>query len=191
MNHSLNRLLQGLARSYSAVGLDKDAESIKVGAVANTHILHLIVHTTDRREGRVKRDGTDIHFVAGQHFARHIAETAFDSRFKLERRFPREVAYMLSRVHNFNLAWELKIFRRYLSRTLCQERYGLRLVAVKNKMNAFKIQQNLHDRLARAVNRGEFMRNALNLYPRNGGAGERRENNTAQRIAERVAVARI
>ena len=52
-DHYLNGLLERHARGKRAVGFNRDAQAVKVGAVADAHVLYFVVNAADGRENGI------------------------------------------------------------------------------------------------------------------------------------------
>ena len=77
------------------------------------------------------------------------------------------------------------------SRALCGKTQALRLIIIDADSHALEVQNKISHVLANTRDRREFMDNALNLYGRNGGTLKRRQQNTAEGVADGHAKATL
>ena len=61
MYHRFNRALQSFSRCNSAVGLNKHAQAIEVGTIADTHVLDFVINAAYGRKYGIQSNGADIH----------------------------------------------------------------------------------------------------------------------------------
>src|SRR3989338_5131449 len=73
MNHGLDRMLERLARRDRPVGFDEHAQAIEISAVADAHVLYLIVDAANRTEDRIERDSADINALLLMRLLRNVA----------------------------------------------------------------------------------------------------------------------
>src|SRR3990167_8074823 len=98
---------------------------------------------------------------------------------------------MLLGVQYLDLTGQFKVRSGHLFGTLHRKSNGLRFIGEELKAYFADVQKKRDHVFFHAFNSGKFVRNSRKLHVGDSRAGKRGENDAAQRIAERVAVARV
>src|SRR3989344_3701441 len=125
-DHDFDGLLECLARRKRAVGLDGNAQAVKVGAVADAHIFYLVVDAAYRAEYRINRYLAYLDTVLFKRLARDVAQAALDGKLHIDSLFAGKLADVGVRVKQAQLARELKVLAGQALGALEREGYGLR-----------------------------------------------------------------
>src|SRR3989344_830096 len=191
MDHRLDRLLESLARRQSPVRFDENAKPVEIRPITDAHVLHFVIDTADGREDSVERDGADINALFLVRLFRDVAQPPLRFELELERRLAGNFRDVALRIQDLHLSGEFQIGRSDGARPLHAKRDGLRFVGRDLQADLPYVEKDGDNVFLDAFDGRELMCDAGDLYMGDGGAGKRREYDTAERVAERVAVARI
>src|SRR3989344_3517187 len=191
-DHYFDRALERRARRESTVRLNGDAQTIEIGPVADSHILHLIVDAPNRREDGIKTYFPHIDPFLFYDLAWDVAQSPLYPHFYLKRcSFIGKLDEVLIRIKKTNLTGKCEISSRYFFRTCRLEIYRLGLCGQDLEAQLLEIEKDRYHILSPSFECRELVRYSVYFDRRYRGAGERGEYDTTQGIPERMSVTRV
>src|SRR3954470_7253742 len=191
-NQDLGRLGDRLLGIDGAVRRHVEHQLVVVGALADACGLDVIGDAPDRREHRVDGNDADRVRAATVALRGHIAAPAADREGDLETALRREVRDLELGVQDLEVGRRLDVGGRHRALAPRRQPYlDLGRLAVEDADELLEVEDDVGHVLADAWERRELVGDALDLDGRYRGALERREQDTAQGVAERVAEAAV
>src|SRR4051812_26634477 len=191
-DQNLRRLRDRLLRIDRAVGRDIEAELVVVGPLPDARRFDVIRDATDGREDGVDRYDADRRLRAAREIRRRVAAAAADRQRQLEPSTIREVREHELRVEDLEVGRRLDVAGGDLAGAARRHPHlDLGGLAVQHADHALEVEDDVRDVLADAGDRRELVRHALDLHRGYGGALERREQHSPQRIAKCVTEASV
>ena len=174
------------------VGRHVEAELVVVGPLPDAGGLDVVRDPAHRGEDRVDRDHADRVLRPAVVLRRDVATAAADRQRDLEAAAVGEVRDLEIRVQDLQLRGCLEVARLDDAGALLREAHlDLGRVAVQDRDEVLEVEDDVGDVLTDARQRRELVLHALELHRGDRGALERREQDAAQRVAERVAEAAV
>ena len=177
-----------LAGVDGAVGLDVEHEPVVGGGLLDAGGLDLEGHPAHRREDRVDRDHADggaALVAVGGHVATALRHGDVDGQAgRLVQRGDVQVG-----VEDLDVAGLADVAGGDVGRALHVEPQGDGLLAVAHQHEVLEVEDDVGDVLGDTGDGVELVERIIEAELRDGGAGDRRQEGAAQRVAERVAEA--
>src|SRR3989440_7578146 len=191
-DEDLGGLRDRVARVDRAVRRHVERQLVVVRPLPDARRLDVVRDAPYGREDRVDRDDADRVLGPAVQLRREVAAAAADRERQLELAALREVRDLEVRVQDLEVGRSLDVAGR--------DRAGARLgdvhldlgrLAVQAADQVLQVEDDVGHVLAHARKRGELVRDPLDLHRGDRGALERREEDAAKRVAERVAEAAV
>ncbi|CAB5009445.1 unannotated protein [freshwater metagenome] len=122
---------------------------------------------------------------------RHVAATALDHELNLELALGVEVGDVQAGVVHLDAGGRGNVSRRNLARTLLAHVHHDRLVVIGRHHEVLNVEDQLGDVLSNSGNGGELVQHAVDANAGYCRAGNGRQQRATERVAERVAKARL
>jgi hypothetical protein len=181
-------LLEGVVGRDATVGPDLEDQLVVVGDLANAGRLDGVLHEPDRGEERIDRNDADRLLFLLVGLTRIIAAARLDLDFGLEGALLVERADDLIGIDDLDIGVGLDVRRSDGAGFGDLDLKGDRLALLGNDQDFLQVQDDVGDILDNSIDRLKLVVNAVDLDGGNGGTFNRAEENTTQRIADRVTV---
>ena len=182
----------GVTRTDGAIRPDLKRQLVEVGHVAHAGVFHGVVDLVHGRVDRVNRNDADGSLRGLVAVGGHIAAAVRKRQLHVERRTGVQRCDVQVGVEDLDLAVALDVAGLDLARAHSLNIDGLDAVGIVQTGNeALDVQHDLSHILHDTGDGGELVLHAGDLDRGRRGAGQGREHNAAQRIAERDTVAAL
>ena len=182
---------QRIVRRDRAVGLDLQRELVVVEDLPFAGILDLVGNLAHRRIEAVDRDEPDRRVLRTVAVGGDIALAGIDGELHADLGALVEMAEHQLRIEDHDVADGLDVARGDDARTLLLHHHALGAIALHLDGDVLDVEHDVGDVLAHAGDRGEFVQHAVDMHRLHRRALQRRQQNAAQRIAERHAEAAL
>src|SRR3954452_24799661 len=179
----------GVAGTDRRLGLDVDHQPVEVRALLDTSGLDLVGDLEDRRVDRVDRHPADLVVAALVLHRGDVATAALDDQLHLELALLVERGDLDVGVVHLDAGGRRDVRGGDLTRALLAQVHGDRLVVLGGDDEILEVQDHLGDVLLDPVDRGELVEHAIDPDAGDRGTGDRGQQGTTKRVAERVAEA--
>ena len=181
----------GVAGGDGGIRPDLEGQLVIVGHIAHTGVLHGVVDLVDRRVDRVHGNGADGHGRVLVPIRGDIAPAMAQRDLHAEAGVGPEGADVQLGIQYFHLAVGLDVARRDLAFAHGVDIDGLGAFAVQPGDQTLHIQDDLRHILTDAGDGRELVLNAGDLDGSRRGAGQGRQQNSAQGVAQGGAVSAL
>src|SRR3954469_1975522 len=187
-DEDLGGLAQRGLRVDRPVGLDVERELVVVGALADARLLDRVRHAAHGREDRVDRDDADRLVGRLVVLRRAVAAATADREVELELGLLLERGDVDVGVEDLHAGGQVDVRRGDLARAGDdQRRLDLGGVRVHAAHDALEVEDDVGHVLGDALDGRELVGDALDAHARHGRAGQGAQQNSPQRVTERVA----
>src|SRR6478609_7965019 len=173
------------------LGLDVDDELVEVGALLDTSRLDLVRHLEDRAVDRVDRHPADLVVRTLVLDGRHVAAATLDDQLHLQRALVGQRGDLEVGVVDLDAGRRSDVRGGDVTGTRLAQVHGDGLVVLRGDDEALEVEDDLGDVFLDALDGRELVKDAVDPNARDRGTGDRAQQGTAQRVAERVAEARL
>ena len=163
-----------------------------IGNLADTRILDCVVHFQHRGIDRVHSDDADnrLHLLLVS-FRRNVTAAAVNCELHVQMGILIQRSNVKLGIENFYLGVCFDVARGNLALAAAFNVDSLGAVSVNLENHILQIQDNLGNVLLHTGERGEFVQNVVNFNGGNGISRQRGEQDAAQAVAKRRAVAAL
>ena len=188
LDEDLGRLAKRRRRFDRAVGLDVENELVEVGPLPDARRVDRVGRAADRREDRVDRDDADRLVLGLVLLGGRVAAPAPEREVHLELGALLERRDRSVGVEDLDPGRKVDVLRLHLAGPGRHER-SLDLVGVRvhPDHDVLEVEDDVGDVLLDPRDGRELVSDALDAHALDCRAAERREENAAQAVAERVA----
>jgi hypothetical protein len=196
LDQDLGRGADRLLRRDGAVGDDLHDELVEVGALLDAGALDRVAHPRDRRERRVEDDPADrlgrLVAVAAQ-VARDVAAALLDLDLHVELAARGEMRDLMLGVDDLDIVRRLDVARRDGALALLAQHERDLVAVVQAEDHALQVEHDVDDVFLDAVDRRVLVATTPAIVTVSVGRSRplTMSSNSAQRVAERVAVAAL
>ena len=180
-----------VAGAHARLGLDVQDQLVEVGALLDTRGLDLVGDPHHRRVDRVDRDPADLLarlLVLG---GGHVAAAALDGQLHLQLALAVQRGDVQIGVVHLNAGGRRDVGGRDLTGTLLAQVHRNRLVVLGRDDELLQVQDDVGDVLDDPGDGRELVQHTLDPDAGDSGTGDRGEQGTADRVADRVAEPRL
>src|SRR5688572_9592014 len=184
----------GFFRVDGAVGLDVDDQLVEVGALFHAGGVDHVGDTAHGRERGIQLQSADraaLLFERGAVQGRAVAAAAFHTQRHGQFTGLGQVGENQLRVHDFDVVVRVDVTGRHRARALLRQAQLVAVTGVHLERHLLEVHQDVHDVFLYAFDGGVLMKHAFDLDFRDRRARHGRQQNTTQRVAERVAEATL
>ncbi|SMB23718.1 protein of unknown function [Sterolibacterium denitrificans] len=188
-----SRITDRLFGVDGTIGFDVHDQLVEVGTLFDTSRFDGIADPADRAERSVQHDVADAarFLVARTHGRRHVATALFNLDLHFQLAAGGDVGNHVIRIDDFDIMRDLDVSRGHHTLALFGEHQRGFVAVVQLEHDALDIEEDIHDILTHAIQCGVLVQHALDACCRRRIAVHRREQDTAQGIAQRVAIATL
>src|SRR5690606_1812648 len=182
---------ESITRPDRRLGLDIDDELVEVGTALDASGLDLVRHLEHRRVDRVDRNPPDLGIGLLVLHRRDVASTTLDRQLHLELALAVERGDVQVGVVHLDPGRRRDVRRGDCTRALFAQVHHHWLVVFGGHDQTLQVEDDVGDVLLHPGDRGELVQDPVDPDRRDGRPRNRREQGSAQRVAERVAEARL
>src|SRR5262245_51029312 len=180
-----------LARRHRPVGLDVQDQLVAVGHLLDAGVLDRVAHLADRREDRVDRAHADRIAWLLVLVGHAVPDAALDGHLHLERPTLADRGQVQVGVQDLDAGGRRDVTGGDLGRALGLQVHRGRLLEVGADHELLEVQDDVGDVLSDLGDRGELVQHPVDPDRRDRRPGDRRQQRATERVADRVAEARL